>query len=117
MIMIIIITINYYEKYRYLNVANTWRKKHDYERLVYKWELFDRLFVCVTWMRVCFFERHFGRMLERVNERERESERKKKGPCIGGGVEWMRQLYSPLNSYKISTPKVLHYPTTGRPQS
>lgn len=33
-------------------------------------------------MRVCFFERNFGRMLERVSEREREKEE--------GAVYWGR---------------------------
>lgn len=83
MIMIIIITINYYEKYRYLNVANTWRKKHDYERLVYKWELFDRLFVC--YMNACMFFWAKFRKNARESERARERERRR-GRVLG--AEW-----------------------------
>ena len=66
-----------------------------------------RQIVCVLYENACmFFLSEISEECSRewASERERERERKKKGPCIGGGVEWMRQLYSPLNSYKKYPP-------------
>lgn len=53
---------------------------------------YERLLVCncINACVCCFFERNSGK-----NTRVSESENENKGPCIGGGVEWMRQLYSP----------------------